>query len=688
LNPAVPSIIDSQAEEKNSQIAMAEIRRKWQQENPVTTLPEIRWSRVVFISLLLIVLNSGWITYSEMKTTVTEITTSLPFLGVIFILFILTLLNNAILIISNSYIFALRSQEMRYIYTILIFSSIVAGFGHYGLLFPFLMAPYRNGESGNFASLLPLLPSSIGPNLPTVVSDFFTGQRSFFDSEIFFAWLSPLLFWGLFTFFLLATSLCLAGFVRHQWADEERLPFPAVTLPLAMTEERPVLYKTRIFWLGFSLPALLHSLNTLNSLYPALPSLPINKALDIAPLLPFPYSGVDFLPLLLHPLGIGIGYMVNSDVGFSLWFFYLLRKFLSVWGVSMGWRQPGHGAWGEGPTPEFPFTGFQAWGAWLALGILSLWGLRRHLKKTYLVSHSKRNSVLICGFTIGFIILCLLSWKTSAPFWLPPVFFGIYFLLMLALARLSSETATLSPLLVWVDPQSILVGLIGSSSLGTNSLVHLGALSWFNLDYRAAPTAHLLQGIVLCHKSVTSGDLPSQGAVSSSQPTGLFRVLLLTGIVAIVSTSLWCGTMYYAEGAGTANVNSFRVQYAATPWARTSGFLQQSTSLSHLTSGWIGAIIGFIITCFLTLLRLKFAGFPISPAAYVLNTSWAHDLFWCDLFVAWAIKALILRYGGIKAYLKALPLFLGLILGDFSTGALWSIIGSLLNIELYRTFPN
>jgi hypothetical protein len=53
----------------------------------------------------------------------------------------------------------------------------------------------------------------------------------------------------------------------------------------------------------------------------------------------------------------------------------------------------------------------------------------------------------------------------------------------------------------------------------------------------------------------------------------------------------------------------------------------------------------------------------------VLNTSWANELFWGDMFVAWVFKAAFLRYGGRRLYSAALPFFLGLILGDFVTGS-------------------
>ena len=102
----------------------------------------------------------------------------------------------------------------------------------------------------------------------------------------------------------------------------------------------------------------------------------------------------------------------------------------------------------------------------------------------------------------------------------------------------------------------------------------------------------------------------------------------------------------------------------------------------------IGMAVGCGITLLLTFLRTQFVGFPLSPAAYVLSTTWANELFWMDLFVAWVLKSLFLRYGGIQFYQRVLPFFLGLILGDFVTGAAWSLFGTFTGLSLFRTFPN
>jgi hypothetical protein len=624
----------------------------------------VRLGRVGLLAVPLIMLNAGWIAHSEMRTSVTELTISIPFIGVIFLLFLLTL--------ANSVVRLLTQKELLLIYTALCVSSVVSGFGHFGLLLPFLVAPFRT-PGGSLSELEPLLPKIIGPRDPDVLKGFYEGHSSFFQPEILRAWAGPLCFWGGFLFLLLWTNLCLAAIFRRRWQEQEYLAFPTLALPLAMTDESAALYKNRLMWLGFMVPLGFHSLNSLASLYPSLPTFPINRAVDYGGSnLPFPWNGIGYLPLCLHPAGVGMGYLVNTDVAFSLWFFFLVRKALNVWGVTMGWRQPGYGGWGEGPAPEFPYLAFQSWGAWLALAVGAVWTGRHYLRSFLHESHTEEALAArpaVAGAALGFLGLCALIWVWGGSLWYPMVFLGVYFLLMVAMARLASETAVLSPLLVWVDPQSILLGVIGPRSLAPLELVQTGMLSWFNLDYRAAPMAHLMQLLALQRVRRLAG------------------VLLGAAVLAILSSALWVGQLYYTQGAGSANVNAFRVDYGSSPWTRVLGWLHQPTALS--TAHAIGGMtFGLAFTLLLTALRSRFATFPLSQAAYALDMSWGNDLFWCDLLLAWTIKTFLLRYGGIGRYRQALPFFLGLILGDFVTGAAWSIVGTLLRQELYRTFPN
>jgi hypothetical protein len=63
-------------------------------------------------------------------------------------------------------------------------------------------------------------------------------------------------------------------------------------------------------------------------------------------------------------------------------------------------------------------------------------------------------------------------------------------------------------------------------------------------------------------------------------------------------------------------------------------------------------------------------------------------LLWSGMLVCSITKLIILRFGGVKRYRQALPFFIGLLLGDYTIASIWSIIGTILGIPLYRVFPN
>ena len=65
---------------------------------------------------------------------------------------------------------------------------------------------------------------------------------------------------------------CLGVLLRGQWVENERLVFPLTRLPLVLLEDVDrtdsffsALLKNRLMWLGFALPLLLHSWNSLGN---------------------------------------------------------------------------------------------------------------------------------------------------------------------------------------------------------------------------------------------------------------------------------------------------------------------------------------------------------------------------------------------------------------------------------------
>ena len=81
-------------------------------------------------------------------------------------------------------------------------------------------------------------------------------------------------------------------------------------------------------------------------------------------------------------------------------------------------------------------------------------------------------------------------------------------------------------------------------------------------------------------------------------------------------------------------------------------------------------------------LRQRFVWWPLHPLGFpVSNTYTIVSYDWFAVFMAWVLKGIILRYGGIAAYRALLPFFLGLILGEFSTACLWVFIDGANGVE-------
>jgi hypothetical protein len=636
----------------------------------------------MLVALPLIILNVYWIANSEMKTGVTEVTISSLFLGVTFILFVVTMLNLMVKHLLPGR--ELRQREMLVIYVMLSISSVVNGMGNMGFFMTYLGSPFFMATDTNkWARFYPQLPSWFGPrDKDLVLKQFYEGHSTAFQMIVLKAWGPPLLIWGGFFLVLLFTMLCIASIMRRQWADHEHLTFPVIYLPVEMTRTDGALYKNRLLWIGFSIPCVIQSLNTLNSIFPSVPCWQINRLQSLIQYVPNrPWNGIDSMPFAIHPAGVGLGFLVSTDMLFSTWFFYLLFKLLNVIGVASGWRDPNQG-WGGLNEPRFPWFGYQSWGAWLTLAVMALWLARPYLKQFVAVAWTGKYTeqdkkeplsprAALIGFVLGFAFLCGFGVWIGLSLWLAVAFLAIYILLMLTLSRIRAEAAVPSTELVWVNPQNMLTTLLGTSNLSHSQLTGIAEFSWFNTDYRAAAMPHEIE-------SFKALDM------AGARLAPIVWCIVIAAVVALLASYVFDLQLYYANGAGTPKVNGFHTAKGMEPW----NDLQQwwDNPRPPNPAAVLAMIFGILMTVLLTALRSTWVGFPLHPAGYVLNTSFAMEFFWADFIVAWTCKVFVLRYGGMKAYRRVLPFFLGLILGDFVTGSAWSIVGVLLNLNLYRTF--
>ncbi|HIE28458.1 TPA: hypothetical protein EYP66_14355 [Candidatus Poribacteria bacterium] len=102
---------------------------------------------------------------------------------------------------------------------------------------------------------------------------------------------------------------------------------------------------------------------------------------------------------------------------------------------------------------------------------------------------------------------------------------------------------------------------------------------------------------------------------------------------------------------------------------------------------WAG--VGAVVTIFLMAIRRRFFGFPFHPVGYAIAGGWVTTIVWFSIFLSWLIKWILLKYGGLRAYRRMTPFFLGLILGQQVVGGLWTVLeGEILGKHVYKFFLN
>ncbi len=87
-----------------------------------------------------------------------------------------------------------------------------------------------------------------------------------------------------------------------------------------------------------------------------------------------------------------------------------------------------------------------------------------------------------------------------------------------------------------------------------------------------------------------------------------------------------------------------------------------------------GVAAGALIAVGLGALRLRFSWWPFHPMGYLASNVWGMQYFYMPFLVGWAGKVLVLRYGGLRLYRRAVPLATGLIVGDMLNRGVWVVV--------------
>ncbi|MBD3181651.1 hypothetical protein GF312_05115 [Candidatus Poribacteria bacterium] len=624
--------------------------------------------RAIFIGLLLLPLNAYWITKSEVVLSITHATTLSLFFNVIFIIFVFTIIN---LIIKKYFPGReLSPGELLTIYVMLCIGTSLLGWDMMQILVPVMtygtwFATPENEWADLFGSHI---PEWLVVNDKDIIRGYYEGNTNFYDPEILNAWLKPILLWTGFTFVLYFTMICIVTLIRKRWTEEEKLSYPIIQLPMEMTLNSGKFFRNKSMWLGFSIVFAIDMLHGFNRFYPFIPT--FKTRFELAPLFnQHPWNAIGWLPICFYPFVIGLAYFMPLDLSFSTWFFYLFWKAQLVLRAALGFTRL-----------SGPYLGDQSMGAWLGLGILSLWLSRKSIFRAVrsLWSREKIDDsreplpypLAVTGVVIGFGLLVLFSRAAGMSIWVAVSFFILYFITVLAATRMRAELGPPTHDLYYGGPDRLIPALAGTRRLGNKNLSVFTLYFWITRDYRCHAMPHQLEGFKIAER------------------TGINSRKLLIGIMIAtifgIIVTFWSILHLFYENGATSRVRGYALGVAAESFNRMENWMNYPTKSDPSILQQVG--FGMGLTIFLMIMRRRFLGFPFHPVGFAVAGSWTMSWMWFSVFLSWMIKYALLRGGGLKQYRKGIPFFLGLMLGQFISGSIWSLVGIIFNKLTYSFF--
>ena len=470
------------------------------------------------------------------------------------------------------------------------------------------------------------------------------------------AWAIPLFWWGIFFIVLFFVGSCLMVILRKQWIVHEKLAFPLAQVLLQIVEQPtprsfwPPYMQNRLFWVGFCLPLFIIGWNIVNYFSP-IGLIPIGQ----------PYN----MPLVIGRVFPALGIKVNLyllcfaffspvDILLSIWLFHLLAV-LETGGMNAV------GLIETGASPEAAVQA-QEIGGLIVFVFWSFWMARRHLRDVWRKAVGRAPDVddtneffsyraAVFGIIFGVVYIACFLHMAGMRFSIMIPFLILLFIFYIGVARIVAETGLVA-LDLPLNSHEFLVRAVGSSRIDPASLTVFGLSNTFARNWKT-------------FTMVSVSHITKIGDHVWSNRRWMFAVICITFSVALIIGAVY--TIY----TGYATVGAYHFgQFAFTNgniafYENVKIWINNPQYLSRLEAIWFG--LGGIVMSGLIVLRYRFPGWPIHPVGFTIARGVAINSAFFTIFLAWLIKAILIRLGGIGLYRRTQPFFLGMLVG-FAAG--------------------
>lgn len=519
--------------------------------------------------------------------------------------------------------------------------------------------------------------------------------RAYWRRRVRRAWIPPLVSWGILIGGIAAFGFGFTALIRRQWMENERIMTPLLEAPTMLLETREgrSMFQNRVFLGGFAFGLIYVIWNTIPMLYPAWPGL----TLQLEPwqhLFGYKY-GSPPNPIIIVRLFVpvfAISFFVRRDVLFSIVFFWIAGAF---WLRYLSYTSSFF-------TPVYPGEGhiFNCNANWVSMGALVGFGLvtlfmsRRFLMQvarkaigrrsglddsTELLPYRASTILVIAG--LGGLFFSLLRFGI-AP-WLAVVFTLGAAVVIISATRLVLETGAM----FFSTP-------IGFADAMLYSIRNSLQSAWTSVAGLAC--GHVYMGgrnftaQAMGHANKLAGRLPGErrrlglvlaGAIVCCTLACVYSQLAMSYQMGVESTRNNSPTMRHprtplnetVRTLASAGVPPIHLERGETPEsvAQSEAFdlaREEGLKVPNVDSRrgrfFLGGFFGIVV---LSLLRAYVAWWPIHPIGLLLCHSGAASHAFFSVFLAWLVKFLTFRIGGVGGLRKVSPCFVGILAG-FAVG--------------------
>ncbi len=636
------------------------------------SLPSRRQStslRAVLIGLAATPINAYWLTYTYWHFGYLIDRPSLIYYNCVVYLVGLVGFNALLRRWRATWAFSLG--ELLTIYLMLSLSTAWCGVDFINDLPEGISNPYWFASPSNQwdQTVLPYLPGWLTVSDPNIITGLYEGYSTFYRSRVVLAWLGPALWWTAMVTALMVAFVCISSILRRRWCDEDKLLFPAVTVPLQISDSRYGLFRSKVLWTGLLLAAGLEVINTAHGVNPAIPAIPFY--FDIGPYLQgmSPWNAIRQTGMELRPLGVAVCYLMPLDLIFSLWLFNLMFKAQII--------IASHFAWTTNIYTGVPYVDNQQLGGFIALLASVLWLDRQYLRQVgrkvlglssplddSSEAFSYRGAALGLVASIGFLLYFFFRGGMGP---LLTLFWAAVFLLLgLAATRIRAQLAPPTLELWWIGPNHVLPMVLGTETMPRQAQAMMWLTYPLTREFNSNPQPWTLEGFKLA----------DAGQVDRKK-----MAWLMVAVTPVAAMSVFWATLHVVYRTGVAgNVDPGAGDHALDIPEMLTSALQNPTSPNHGLLLATGA--GAILTGVLMVLKMHFVAWPLHPVALPIACAWVTDEYLPAIFVAWLIKAVIMRYGGLRLHRQGLTFFVGVIIGSATMTFLRTILAWVLNVRL------